>query len=349
MRKTTTPQRLFASAGALGLLALTACGNGDADGEDQDFGALDVPLSWLHTAEFGGLYMAADNGHFEEAGFDSVNLTPGGPSATPSAIQVATGQGTIGMSNPLAIGSTIAEEGDDAPLKIVGSVFQQNAYTIITKSDNAATSPEELEGMSIGVPPANEPVFYAFLESNGLTEDDVEVVSIQGDAQPFLADEIDAYLGYATNELISMELDGEEVESLMFDENGLPFAGGSVVVTEEAIEEDRELIKAFLEASIRGWHDALEDHEAVAETTVEDHAADQNLDFEHQQVTSEEQAELITDEWTQEHGLFTMSDELVDDTLAAIDAVGYDVPDDLFDLTLLEEVYEENPDLVEHP
>ncbi|WP_147102841.1 ABC transporter substrate-binding protein [Nesterenkonia populi] len=343
---------------AISLLALSACGNGDdeaAASEDEevtqsgDFGELTIPLSWLHTAEFAGLYMAGDNGYYEDAGFDSVNLVPGGPTATPSPVQVATGQGTVGMSNPLVVGSTIDEEGDDAPLKIIGSVFQDVPYTIISHGDDPVEEPEDLVGKSVGVAPANEPVFYAMLEANGIDEDDVDVVSIQGDAQDFLAGEYDAYHGFATNELISMELDGEDVASMMFVDAGLPFAGGSIVATEDAIENDREELKAFLEASIRGWHDALADHEAVAETTVENHAADQNLDFEHQQVTSERQAELIDDEWTAENGLFTMSDELIDDTLTAIEAVGYEVPDDLFDLSLLEEIYEENPDLVEHP
>lgn len=352
MTTRTHPRRrqLTAAVAAAGLLALTSCGGGgDAGAQDQDFGELNVPLSWLHTAEFAGLYMAADNGYFEEAGFESVNLVPGGPSATPSPVQVATGQGTVGMSNPLVVGSTIAEEGEDAPLKIIGSVFQDVPYTIISHGDNPVQEPEDLIGKSVGVAPANEPVFYAMLEANGIDEADVDVVSIQGDAQGFLTGEYDAYHGFATNELISMELDGEDVEDLMFVDAGLPFAGGSIVASEEMIEENREELKAFLEASIRGWHDALEDHEAVAETTVENHAADQNLDFEHQRVTSERQAELITNDWTRENGLFTMSDELIEDTLAAIDAVGYDVPDDLFDLSLLEEVYEENPDLVEHP
>lgn len=355
MKNRSITQRLTATAGVLGLLTVTACGNGDNgngagdDTEDQNFGSIDVPLSWLHTAEFAGLYMAIDNGYYEDVGFDDVNLIPGGPSATPSTVQVATGAGLVGWSNPLLTASTISEEGDDAPLKIIGSVFQDVPYTLVTMSDNPATEPEDLIGMSVGVPPANEPVFNAFLEANGLTHDDVDMVSIQGDPQPFLSGEIDAYLGFATNELISIEMEGYEVESMMFVDHGLPSAGGSLIATEDSIEENREELKAFLEASIRGWHDALGDHEAAAETTVEDHAADQNLDLEHQRLTSEVQAELITNEWTAENGLFTMSDELIADTVSTIELVGYEVPDDLFDLSLLEEVYEENPDLIEHP
>lgn len=351
---TRSTKRLAAGIAAAGLLALTACGgNGDGNGEeaeDQDFGSIDVPLSWLHTAEFAGLYLAVDNGYYEEAGFDNVNLIPGGPSATPSTVQVATGAGLVGWSNPLLTASTISEEGDDAALKIIGSVFQAIPYTIVTMSDNAATEPADLEGMSIGVPPANEPVFNAFLEANGLTHDDVDMVSIQGDPQPFLSGEVDAYLGFATNELISIEMEDYDVESMMFVDHGLPSAGGSLIATEDAIENDREALKAFLEASIRGWQDSLADHELSAETTVENHASDQNLDFEHQRLTSEVQSELIMNEWTEEHGLFTMSDELISDTIDTIELVGYEVPEDLFDLSLLEEVYEENPELLDgHP
>lgn len=82
MTTRTHPRRrqLTAAVAAAGLLALTACGgDGDADAQDQDFGELNVPLSWLHTAEFAGLYMAADNGYFEEAGFESVNLVRAAP------------------------------------------------------------------------------------------------------------------------------------------------------------------------------------------------------------------------------------------------------------------------------
>lgn len=345
---TARAQRTTAAA-AVGLLALTACGGGGSDDGDGDYGDLEVPLSWIKTAEFGGLYFAEDNGYYEDAGFDSVNLVAGGPSATPSATQIATGEGLVGLSNPIDIGSLIDAEGEDAPIKVIGSVFQRNAFSIFTLGDNPATEPEDLEGMSIGVAPNNEGVFYAFLEVNGIDEDDVEVVSVQGDAQPLINGEVDAYIGYATNQALSVELEGYDVEHLMFADHGLPFAAGSIIATEETIEEEPEALKAFLEASVRGWHEALEDPEETATITVEDQGADQGLDYDHQLLTAERQAELIVSEDTEENGLLTMTDQLQADTLEAIEVVGYDVPEDLFDLSLLEEVYEENPDLVEHP
>lgn len=344
----TARTRRCTAAAAVGLLSLTACGTGGG-GEGGSHGDLEVPLSWIKTAEFGGFYFAEDQGYYEEAGFDAVNLVSGGPSATPSATQIATGEGLVGLSNPIDTGSLIDAEGEDAPIRIIGSVFQRNAFSVFTLGENPAAEPEDLEGMRIGVAPNNEAVFYAFLEVNGIDEEGVEVVSVQGDAQPLLNGEVDAYIGYATNQALSVELEGHDVEHLMFADHGLPFAAGSIIATEEMIEEEPEAIKAFLEASVRGWHDALEDDEQTATVTVEEHGADQGLDFDHQLLTAERQAELIVSEDTRENGLLTMTDQLQADTLEAIEVVGYDVPEDLFDLSLLEEVYEENPDLVEHP
>lgn len=355
---TRTPfrHRHFATVAAVSLLALTACG-GDDDSPDagsngdeaaQDFGGLDVPLSWVKTWEFAGMYFAEDNGHYEDAGFDSVNLIPGGPSATPAATQLVTGDYLAAMSNPIDTGSLIDAEGDDAPVKIIGSVFQQNAFSIFSLADNPANEPEDLLDMTIGVAPGNEPSFYAFLEVNDIDPDDLDIVSIGGDASGLITGEFDASIGFATNQATAIELEGYDVVNMMLAENGLPFASGSIVTTEENIEENREELKAFLAATIRGWHEAIDDPAEGVRLTVEEHGADQGLNAEHQQLTAERQIELMTNEWTEENGLFTMSEESIADTIDAVQAVGYDLPDDIFDMSLLEEVYEENPDLINY-
>lgn len=346
--KTTVTTTKLTAAAAVGALALTSCGNGGNGGDsDGDFGSVEVPLSWIMTAEFAGMYYGVDEGYYEEEGFEEVELITGGPAATPSVTQIATGTGLAGLSNPIDVGSFYDSEGDDAGVKVIGSVFQRNAFAIFSLGDNPATEPEDLIGMSVGVAPNNEGVYYAFLDVNGIDPDEVEMVSTGGTAEPLSNGEVDAYIGYATNQAIDVELDGHDVEYLYFYEHGLPFAAGSIIATEETIESSREELKALLAGTIRGWHTALEDHDDAAQVTVEDWAADQGLDLEHQLLTAERQAPLISDEWTEENGLLTMSDELVADTLEAIEVVGYDVPDDLFDLTLLEEVYEENPDLID--
>ena len=61
----------------------------------------------------------------------------------------------------------------------------------------------------------------------------------------------------------------------------------------------------------------------------------------------EAQALLISTEETEANGLFTISDELKEQTLASLSASGWDLEaDQLFDTTIIDEIYAENPDLV---
>lgn len=59
--------------------------------------------------------------------------------------------------------------------------------------------------------------------------------------------------------------------------------------------------------------------------------------------------ELISTPETEENGLFTISDDLKAETIASLSAAGWDVSeDDLFDTSIIDEIYEENPDLIDY-
>ena len=63
----------------------------------------------------------------------------------------------------------------------------------------------------------------------------------------------------------------------------------------------------------------------------------------------EAQALLISTDETEANGLFTISDDLKEQTLASLAASGWELTaDDLFDTTIIDEIYAENPDLVEY-
>ena len=61
------------------------------------------------------------------------------------------------------------------------------------------------------------------------------------------------------------------------------------------------------------------------------------------------QAELISTPDTEEHGLFTITEEMQQATVDSLAGAGIEVTaDQIFDLSLLEEVYAENPELVDY-
>ncbi|WP_347056944.1 ABC transporter substrate-binding protein [Blastococcus sp. HT6-30] len=340
-----------AAAVTTAVLALSACGGSDetdAAAEGGDLGALTLQLSWIKNAEFAGEYFADVNGHYTEAGFSDVTMDPGpGPIET----LVASGEADFGLSNAVATAQVVAEE--DAPLKIVGTKFQKNPFTILSLADggNIAT-PEDLVGKRIGVQAGgNETLFDALLEVNGIDPAQVEKVPVEYDPAPLIDGEVDGFLAYLTNESITVQDAGYEVTNLPFADNGLPFVAESIITTEEMIADEPEKVKAFLEAEIRGWQDYLRDPEEGARLAVEEYGADLGLDMAKEIEQAEVQSTLIVTPDVESNGLLTITDELIEQNLATLAAAGIDLTDagDLFDLSLLDELLAEKPELVEVP
>jgi ABC-type nitrate/sulfonate/bicarbonate transport system substrate-binding protein len=336
--------RLTAVAAAASL-ALAACASGDdAPAEGEGLGDLTVQLSWIKNAEFAGEFMADSKGYYEDAGFGEVTFNAG-PGATENL--VASGEADFGLTNAVTVGQVVANE--DAPIKIVGTTFQKNPFTILSLKDGANIETiEDLKGKKIGVQDGgNGLLFEALLAANGLTEDDVEIVPVQYDPQPLVNGEVDGFLAYVTNESIIVESQGEEVTNLLFADNGLPFVAESVIATDETIAERPEVVKAFLEAEIKGWTDACADLEEGARLAVEEYGADLDLELDKEvQQNTIQCEELVSSDETAENGVFTISDELLAQNLETFEAAGIDATqEDVFDLSLLDELLAEKPEL----
>lgn len=346
----STPFRIRVLATlAAASLALAACGDDDKPDEGADsgdgFGDVTVQLSWIKNAEFAGEFIADDSGYYADAGFDSVKLLAG-PVATEEL--VATGKADFGLSNAISTAAAIANS--DFPLKIIGTTYQKNPFSILSLADKGnIKTPQDLIGKKIGVQDPNLSLFNALLAANGISPDEVEIVPNGFDVAPLEDKEIDGLVAYVTNESLLVAGHGFDTVDLSFADNGLPFVAESVIATDDTIKDDPEMVKAFLKAEIQGWTDACEDTELGAKLAVEKYGVeiDPPLELDKEVAQAEQQCDLLvnTDE-TAANGIFTISDDLVAANMASIAASELDVAaEDLFDLSLLEEVYEENPEL----
>ncbi|MCC3265541.1 ABC transporter substrate-binding protein [Arthrobacter gengyunqii] len=347
-RRRTTARFLAAAMTASSLLLVTACAGSEAEAGtgDAEYGTLDVNLSWIKNAEFAGEYFADANGYYTEEGFSELNLIAGGPGGTSTETMLLSGGALVGTSSPMGVAPVIVEE--DAPLKIIGTTYQKNPFVIISLDGNPITAPEDLEGQRIGVQAGvNETLFDALLEINGIDAGAVEKVPVQYDPQPLVNGDVDGFFGYLTNEVLTLELAGHATAVLPFADNGLPFVAESFVTTDESIATRREELKSFLRATLRGWKDAVGDAEESARLAVEVYGADLNLDMAKEKMQAEEQnTKLVVTEETEANGLFTISDSLIEENLSILKLAGYDLAaEDVFDMSLLAEVYEENPEL----
>ncbi|GIG36813.1 hypothetical protein Cpa01nite_21940 [Cellulomonas pakistanensis] len=348
---TARPRRriagLAATVAAAGLL-LSACSSDDtASGGSseaaEDFQAVSVQLSWLKNQQFAGEYLAVEDGLYTDAGFPEVTLTAGGSSATSAEAAVASGQAFVGLSSPLITAPAIQS---GAELKIVGATYQLNPFALVSAASAPIEGPDDLAGKTIAVSDSNTLVWNAFLAANELDEADVTTVPLS-DTSMLTTGQVDGFIGYTTTGAAALAEAGFEATEFLLADNGLPMVGEVLVTSQQAIDERPEEVKAFLLATAEGWRAALDDPERAVDLTVNTYGKDQQYDADAIALSFDRQATLIETDETAANGLLTISDELQEGTIASLGFAGVEIAaDELFDLSLLDEVYAENPDLL---
>ena len=352
-----------AAAALLTLVAATtlaACGSDSEEGSSEEgFGTISMQYSWIKNEEFAGEFYAEDKGYYEEAGFDAVNGISGPDTGV---AKLLSGKVQVAINDAASVGSAIAEQ--EAPLKIIGATFQKNPFTILSLKDggNIAT-PADLKGKKIGVQDSNVNVFKAILAANGLEEkkDDITVVPVEFDPTPLMKGQVDGFMAYLTNEAITVEMAGHEITNLPYAENGVPYVAETYTVTDQYLAENRDLLKALLTAEIKGWTETFKnpsDEVVKVVTTHYNQAASDSdgleasfgeLDPVKTKRGLEESQKLISTPETEENGLFTISEELQQQTVDSLAAAGWEISvEDLFDTSIIDEIYEENPELKDY-
>ncbi|BDV29436.1 ABC transporter substrate-binding protein [Microbacterium terricola] len=333
-------------------------GGSDPDSGDASFGEISVQYSWIKNEEFAGEFYAYENGYYDEAGFSDV-IGISGPDT--GVAKLLSGTVQVALSDAASVGAAVAEQ--DAPLKIVGATFQKNPFTILSLADGGdITTPQDLIGKTIGVQDSNASVFAALLNANGIDPADVTVVPVDFDPTPLMNGDVDGFMAYLTNEALTVELAGYDVTNLAYAENGVPYVAETFAVTDQYLAENKDLLKAFLTAEIKGWSHIFtesEDDSVALISKYYNQAAEESedgleavfgaLDPVKTGMGLAAQKDLISTAETEENGLFTISDELKEQTVASLAAAGWEVSvDDLFDTTIIDEIYAENPELKDY-
>ena len=344
-------RRLLKAAGLGGLAlgsgsVLAACGGGSSSGTSAGaLTELSVQLSWIKNYEFVGEYLATEKGYYRAAGFTGVNLLAGGTATTAESI-VLSGKATVGLSSPPITAAAVTSA--NAPLKIIGATYQKNPFAIASLADKTPIrTVADLVGKRIGVQAGgNQTLFEALLKANGIDPSQVQIVGVQYDQSPLKNGSVDGFMTYVINDF-KLRLQGYDPVILAFTDSGLPFTAETFTVLQDTITKDRDALKRFLVAEIKGWTDAIKDPATAVDYTVNKYGADQKLDYHDQYGSAVEIAEkLIVTADTNANGLFTITDQVVASDLTSLASMGYQVSaQQLYDLSLITEVYQEHPEL----
>lgn len=339
-----TRRALIGGLGALAAGALAGCGQGTAPSA-----ALDAPgastavtyqLSWTHSVQFGGTYLAVDRGLFADLGLD-VRLAPGGPNVAGDANTVS-GAALVNISAADGVARSNTEGAD---LVIIGAQYQKSPVTILSLADAPLEQPQDLVGKKIGVAGTDTPGLQAFLALNGLNGDQVTFVPSQYDPAVLTAGQVDGLYCFYNDLPVSLAVQGVEGHAMLLADHGYNPMSQTYTVRRSSLADadERDQIVRLFRGDARGWGLYREDPGAAAELTVRTYP-DAGLDVEAQRKQAEVQLDIMFSAATDAHGFGWFTDEQVDENLALFSMLGIEgATRDLWDHSILDEVYRGGP------
>lgn len=292
-----------------------------------------LQLSWLHSVQFAGSYLALENGWWTDEGLE-VRLLQGGPNA-PVEPPVVAGTALVGIS---AADYTAAAVAQGAPFKIIGVAMQKNPFVIASLPANPVNAPGDLEGKRIGMALANTPVLQALCSLNDVNFDAIQIVPTQYSAQPLIAGEVDCLLCWETDLPVAMAIQGIEARTMLMADHGYALHSQTYIATEDSLSKRRAELVALMTGELRGWQAYRADTDAAAELTLR-MFPDAGLDLPTQQMQARRQVPLMFSEVTDAKGFGWWSDASVQANIETLALLGRQVGPDLWDRSILEAIH----------
>lgn len=329
MRPTLSRRHLIQT----GLAALGAAPLGLRAARAQTLTPVALQLSWLHSVQFAGSYIADERGYWAERGLQ-VRLDSGGPNA-PVEPPVVSGNALVGIS---AADYTAAAVQQGAPFRIIGVAMQNNPFAIASLPGNPVPEPKALEGKRIGMATANTPVLRTLCTLNDVDFDAITIVPTQYDAAPLIAGEVDCLLCWATDLPVAMHVRGIESVTMLMADFGYRLHSQTYIATDESLRTRRAELVGLMAGEVRGWTDYLADTDAATALTLA-RFPDAGLDPVAQAEQARRQVPLMFSDLTAANGFGWFTDETVAENIETLALLGMPVSADLWDRSILDEVH----------
>lgn len=213
---------------------------------------------WFAEPEHGGFYEALVKGYYREAGLD-VEIRQGGPETVPTTM-VATGRADFGMDRSDAV---IIAAARGVPLVIVGAFMQRDPQAIMFHRESGIRSFRDLDGRNIMAVPGA--AYISIMEEKFHIK--VSVTPTDFGMTRFLADPGFVQQCFITNEPYYVRRHGADVGTFLVSDTG--FSPYRVwYTTRSFLAGHADLVRAFSQASIRGWREYIGGDRAAADARI---------------------------------------------------------------------------------
>lgn len=280
------------------IISFNSCTNRSTN-TNQELTQINLRLQWFPHSQFAGYIIAKEKGYYNEYGLD-VNILPAGPDLKPQ-VTVASGTDDIGVAVPNQI---IAAQSNGVPLVIIAQLFQDSPNRYILKKENSIGELSDLKGKKVGLWLGGDEVeFIAMLKSQGMSKEDVELIPQAFSVVPFIEDQYVCSQVTLYGEMNFLAIQGwtkDKLQVLSPKDYNSAILGDLLFCKKDYLEENKETVTKFLEASIKGWQFCIEQPEEALKIILD---YNKELSKDEQKLVMKSVIELITTGDAKEYGI----------------------------------------------
>jgi len=217
----------------------------------EDLGQATLQLKWRHQFQFAGYYAAKEKGFYREAGLE-VNIREASAAIDPIQ-EVLASRAQYGVGNS---GLLLARQAG-APVVVLAAIFQHSPLLLIARGDAGVDSIHDLAGRRIMLEPHAEELL-AYLRKEGIPASSIHPIPHNFDVVDLIQGKVDALSAYSSDETFLLEQAGFQYLTFTPRSVGIDFYGDNLFTSESELRTHPARVKAFREASLRGWKYAMQ-------------------------------------------------------------------------------------------
>jgi NitT/TauT family transport system substrate-binding protein len=255
----------------LTMLPALVAGGATAQALDE----VSLRLNWYLVGFHAPIYLGKERGFYEQEGIDlTINEGRGSGVATQA---IGAKSDTFGLADG---GTMVLAAAKGIPIKTVMTPMNVSPFGIVARDDAGIKTPKDLEGKKLAVTAGDAltQIFPAVIEVNNLNKDAIEMVFVDpaGKVVSVLEGKADALLGSADAQFFQIEAKGVKASYLNFADIGVNTVGLTVIAHEDTINDNPDLIKRFVKATVRSFEAGQADPDAAVQAALK---AKPDLDF----------------------------------------------------------------------
>ena len=257
------------------VFSMAACGEKPAEKEGEtakkEQEKITFVLDWTPNTNHTGLYVAQDQGYFEEEGLEVEIVQP--PEDGADAL-VASGKAQFGVSFQDSMAPGVAGE-NALPTTAVAALIQHNTSGIISRKGEGMDTPKGMEGKKYATwdAPVEKAMVKNVVEQDGGDFSKVEMIpsTVTDEVSALKSNSVDAIWVFYAWAGVATEVAGLETDYFAFKDINPVFDYYTpvVIANNSFLEEKPETAKAFLKALKKGYEFAIEKPEEAAQILCE--------------------------------------------------------------------------------